>query len=419
MCESMEAVGRGLLKRLMDAGYSAYFVGGYVRDRLMLRPCHDIDIATNAQPEAVMELFENVIPTGLKHGTVTVRLEYDSFEVTTFRVEGGYSDGRRPDDVNYVQTIEEDLSRRDFTMNALAMTEDGRLIDPFGGQNDIAGKRIRAVGDPILRFREDALRMMRAIRFAVQLQFELAAATKEAIRLESPLLKKISMERLRDEMNKILTSSFPHKGLDAMQDFGIWDVLFEKKVNLGFCDELPKDDLIVRWAWLILLYNTTKDEGRRLLRRWRHPVKIVNSILLLADLTQRIIEVFRSGTVSFGHRRTRVQWLLKYGLPAIEDAFSLVDVLQSYGRLDKRSLTLVLASFRKEAQGLPITKVSELNIRGDELMVAFDRKPGPWVSMVLEYLLEEAALGYTPNEAGMLLNKAREWIERADGVERK
>ena len=206
----MEAVRpEKIVKGLCAAGFPAYYVGGCVRDRLLGRPVHDWDVTTAALPEEVMALFEHCVPTGIRHGTVTVFLDGAQAEVTTFRTEGVYLDGRHPSEVRFVRTLAEDLSRRDFTINAMAMDADGNVTDLFGGRDDLARRCIRCVGDPEKRFREDALRMLRAYRFSAQLGFALDAATAGAVERCAPLAAALSMERIRDEMEKTLLSPRP------------------------------------------------------------------------------------------------------------------------------------------------------------------------------------------------------------------
>ena len=194
------------LQRMEKAGYEAYLVGGCVRDQLMGRPVHDHDITTSAMPEQVMAVFSDctVVPTGIKHGTVTVLFEGEPLEITTFRVDGSYSDSRRPDEVSFTTDIRDDLSRRDFTMNAIAMSADGRIIDPFGGREDIEKGVIRCVGEPGKRFAEDALRILRAVRFASQLGFGIDDGTSAAVRGMKGRLSLISEERIRDEIDKLI-----------------------------------------------------------------------------------------------------------------------------------------------------------------------------------------------------------------------
>jgi poly(A) polymerase/tRNA nucleotidyltransferase (CCA-adding enzyme) len=206
------------------AGFEAYLVGGAVRDEFMGKGAHDWDVATNAKPEEVITIFHRVIPTGIKHGTVTVHFMKQAIEVTTFRTESDYSDGRHPDKVEYAGHIEEDLSRRDFTMNAMAASlKDGHIVDPYGGAEDIQKKTIRAVGQPVERFMEDGLRPVRAVRFASQLGFKIEENTWAAI-LREDILKKsagISLERFRDEFCKILLSPVPSVGLKLLEESGL------------------------------------------------------------------------------------------------------------------------------------------------------------------------------------------------------
>lgn len=205
-------------------GFKAYLVGGAVRDMFMNKDASDWDVATDATPEQVISAFKKVIPTGIAHGTVTVHFMGEEIEVTTFRIEQGYSDGRHPDKVLYASDIEEDLSRRDFTMNAIAVSlKDGSIVDPFNGKADIKNKVIRSVGNPLERFNEDGLRPIRAIRFASQLGFEIETNTLQAISNEKVLQKTstISIERFRDELVKLLKSPKPSVGLKLLESTNI------------------------------------------------------------------------------------------------------------------------------------------------------------------------------------------------------
>ena len=198
-----------ILETLQGAGFEAYAVGGCVRDALLGRQPHDWDITTSALPYEVKTLFPRTIDTGLQHGTVTVMCGRTGYEVTTFRVDGVYEDGRHPKEVTFTPSLAEDLKRRDFTINAIAYDGNGGLIDLFGGQQDLEKGIIRAVGDPMQRFSEDALRIMRAIRFSAQLGYEIDGATLEAASELAPNLRKISAERIRDELEKTLMSDRP------------------------------------------------------------------------------------------------------------------------------------------------------------------------------------------------------------------
>lgn len=220
------------------AGFEAYLVGGAVRDEIMGKGAHDWDVATNARPEDVMKIFRRVIPTGIKHGTVTVHFMKKAIEVTTFRTESDYSDGRHPDKVEYAGHIEEDLSRRDFTMNAMAASlKDGHIVDPYGGADDIKARIIRAVGEPCERFMEDGLRPVRAVRFASQLGFRIEENTWAAI-LRDDILKKaagISLERFRDEFCKILLSPVPSVGLKLLEESGLLKIFVPELLQGRAC----------------------------------------------------------------------------------------------------------------------------------------------------------------------------------------
>ena len=271
-----------------NAGFKAYLVGGAVRDMLMKVPPHDWDIATNATPQDVIKLFKFVVPTGIEHGTVTVHFKGTEIEVTTFRTEAGYSDGRHPDSINYAATIEEDLARRDFTMNAIAASlEDGQLVDPYGGQEDIKKKLIRTVGLAHERFMEDGLRPVRALRFASKLGFSIEKDTYSEI-FKEEIQKKalsISIERFRDEFEKILKSPLPSVGLKLLEETGLLALFipefsvcrgcvqsdyrafhkFDVLDHLFYaCDGAPSPKLNVRLA--ALFHDIGKPAAKRLVR---------------------------------------------------------------------------------------------------------------------------------------------------------
>lgn len=261
-----------LNKIFNENGFKLYLVGGAVRDILLKKECNDYDFATDAKPEQVMKIFKKVIPTGIAHGTVTIHIFGKEFETTTFRTESDYSDGRHPDKVEYAATIEEDLSRRDFTMNAIAVDlKTGKLVDPFGGQKDIKKKIIRTVGNPLDRFGEDGLRPIRAIRFSTQLNFTIEENTFNAITNSQIIekVKSISVERFRDEFCKMMKSNVPSIGLKLLESTGIMDIFipefkicrnciqndirgfheFDVADHLFYaCDGAPKNNLIVRLA---------------------------------------------------------------------------------------------------------------------------------------------------------------------------
>lgn len=198
-----------IISVLEDAGYEAYAVGGCVRDSLFGQTPHDWDITTSAEPQAVKSLFNRTIDTGLQHGTVTVRMGGQGFEVTTYRIDGDYGDGRHPDSVSFTKSLEEDLKRRDFTINAMAYNDEAGLVDIFGGQEDLKRGLIRCVGAPEERFREDALRILRAARFAARFGFEIDPEAKRVMKEKAETLHKVSAERIREEFVKLIISPHP------------------------------------------------------------------------------------------------------------------------------------------------------------------------------------------------------------------
>lgn len=221
---------------LRGSGFEAYIVGGAVRDYYMSRVPKDWDISTNAPPEKVTEIFGKVVPTGIKYGTVTVYMDGMGIEVTTYRNDGKYSDGRRPDEVAFAETIEEDLSRRDFRMNAMALDPlTNRVLDPFHGQLDIAEKVINTVGNSQDRFDEDGLRIMRAVRFASQLSFTICHDVSRAITKNRRKLESVSIERIRDELLKILASENPRYGITFLCDSGLMDMIIPQFLRTKGC----------------------------------------------------------------------------------------------------------------------------------------------------------------------------------------
>jgi tRNA nucleotidyltransferase (CCA-adding enzyme) len=217
--------GREILRKLTDRGYEAYFVGGFVRDFLLHAVSSDIDIATSASPSQVAEVFPDAKPTGLKYGTVTVFSGSHGFEITTFRSEGSYRDARHPDAVDFGATLEKDLERRDFSINAIAMAADGRIVDRFGGREDLERHVLRAIGNPEERFREDALRILRAFRFVAKLDFEIDEATFAGIVACRSLLARVSNERILSELKYIVRSPHADKAYRAMVSSGVLEVL--------------------------------------------------------------------------------------------------------------------------------------------------------------------------------------------------
>ena len=246
-----------IIEKLKGEGFEAVAVGGCVRDTLLGRTPADWDIATAAEPGEVARIFEKTAPTGLKYGTVTVFIGEEKAEVTTFRADGEYLDKRRPETVTFSKDLISDLGRRDFTVNAVAVDEKGNITDPFGGAEDIKRKIIRCVGDPDRRFNEDALRMLRALRFSVKLNFEIAPDTMRAIEKNAPLAAALSAERVREELGRILLTPRPEMSALAVSS-GLLDAYLDKRIApektaLARVKKLPDDENTRLFAWAFLM----------------------------------------------------------------------------------------------------------------------------------------------------------------------
>ena len=253
-----------IINNLQLHGYEAYAVGGCVRDSILAKRPEDWDITTSAKPEQVKRIFRRTVDTGIEHGTVTVLLGKDSFEVTTYRIDGLYEDSRHPKEVIFTNRLEEDLKRRDFTINAMAYNDEVRLVDVFGGMKDLNHHLIRCVGEPKERFSEDALRILRAVRFSAQLNFPIEESTAEAVKELAPTLEHISAERIQTELVKLLMSNHPEKIKDAYE-LGITKVVLpEWDAMVGVEQSTPHHKYDVAEHTLHALKNVKKDKILRL-----------------------------------------------------------------------------------------------------------------------------------------------------------
>jgi tRNA nucleotidyltransferase (CCA-adding enzyme) len=398
--------------RLHGAGEAAFLVGGGVRDLLLSRPHPpDWDVATSARPERVQALFPKAVPTGLQHGTVTVLLGGLSVEVTTFRVEGAYSDGRRPDSVQFVAELEDDLARRDFTVNALALdVRDGSVRDPFGGRADLEARCIRAVGDPRARFGEDGLRILRAVRFAATLEFAIEPGTLAAIPAAIPTFRKVAPERVRAELEKLLEAPRPSAALDPMLSTGLAAELFPglaaapKEVRrraLARTDAAP-GDWRVRFAALHCEIGSAA--ARQALERLRPSARDLERATALVDACVLLREAPADGP---GVRRV----LSRIGREAAPQALALSKAdltagAPSTGGWSRAGEALAIA---EEALGAraPL-EVADLAIDGDEVRALLGLPPGPAVGSALRALLDavlEDPAQNTPEALRALLGK--------------
>ena len=272
-----------VLEKIKAAGFEAYFVGGSVRDALLQRPIHDVDIASSSYPEETKRIFDRTVDVGIEHGTVLVLENNREYEVTTFRTEDVYVDYRRPSKVSFVRSLEEDLKRRDFTINALALAENGQVIDLFQGLDDLENQILRAVGTAAERFNEDALRIMRGFRFQAALDFDLEQDTFAAMKDCALLLEKISVERIFIEFDKLLLAPFWRKGLEALLTSGAIEFLpdlKESRAKLERLFDLASDFRFSasEQAWAALLLALDVQNVKGFLKKWKTSREFANKV---------------------------------------------------------------------------------------------------------------------------------------------
>ena len=402
-----------LLDALHAAGYAAYAVGGCVRDSLLGRTAHDWDLCTSALPQQVMELFgaEQCIPTGLQHGTVTIKYGGQLYETTTFRTEGSYTDGRHPDAVQFVPDVREDLARRDFTINAMAYNEAEGLVDPFGGQKDLQNGLLRAVGEPQQRFTEDALRILRLYRFAARFGFALDAATARAARQLAPHLDCISAERIQEELAKLLAAPQPGVYLEPAVLAVVLPELTPEALTAAkpVLDACPagEENLPVRWAALLGALGET--DTRRVLKRLRCSNTCIEETAVLVRETagQGVCRSFSEEKASAHPGDIHIRQLLgRYGLRTVERLCALCAALRPQAASE--CALAVQRARQLEADGV-CCRVSQLAVNGRDLMAA-GIPAGPALRRVLEALLDGVIRAEYPNEKPALLAAAQKII---------
>lgn len=413
-----------LLRALRSAGFGAYVVGGAVRDVIAGRAPADWDLATEATPDQLRALFPNATyenrfgTVGVPTGDSVVR------EITTFRADSGSSDARRPDEVTFLPRINGDLARRDFTINAIAYglapeasrradpVADGAIVDPHGGIDDLAHNVLRAVGDPGERFREDALRMLRAIRFVARFNLSLESFTAAAIRRDAPLAARLSGERIGGEVEGILAAQHPARALQLAAELGIltaiapalateWSVEVGARVEAIGGDELPDaPDPLGRVSELLAPISDDEDVAA-LLESWKRPRATVAAILQIRAL-DRAVAVAES-QAERGHldgAALRIVAAATTGDP--RDAVRQIRRRTSAGRAISNSVALLNACMDGDALQLPAA-ATDLAVGGDQLVVRFGQTPGPWVSALLARLVDDAAHCRVANSTAELL----------------
>lgn len=426
--------------------YEAFMVGGCIRDSLLCKTPKDYDIATSAKPEITEKLFKRTIPTGIKHGTVTVLIDNEPYEVTTYRTEGEYKDNRRPDEVYFVSDIKEDLSRRDFTINAFAYNSREGLKDFFGGLDDLTNGLIRSVGDANKRFNEDALRMLRAIRFSTQLNFDIEENTLNAIKDNKDLIKNISAERIRDELCKILISNNVRTGFNLLKECGLLQIVIPEIVpSIGFDQknmhhfedvfnhtlsviEKCPEDLNIRLAALLhdigkpdvffiddkgngrFFGHNTKSEkiARDILNRLRFDNKTIKSVCILVREHMNVLD--NASNLAIKRLINRVSKENIYSLLELQKA----DILS----LKDPNVTLYKVSdMRTKIDNIidsntPLT-VKDLAIDGGKLINELQIKPGKLVGDILNHLLELVLKNPELNNYNSLITEAKKYKENS------
>ena len=426
-----------IVKTLKNSGYQCFLVGGCVRDLLLGEMPHEWDLTTDAEPKVVSSLFHKVIPTGIKYGTVTVLLDEKTYEVTTFRKDEKYVDGRHPSNVKFTKKLDEDLLRRDFTINAMAFDPiDLKFVDLFSGQKDLQNKIIRAVGDPKARFLEDGLRPVRACRFAAQLEFSIEHSTFDAIGQVLQVVKKVAIERVHDELVKILKTNKPSTGIEYLRKAKILELFIPELVglvgvsqpeeyhkhdvywhSLFACDAAPKSNLAVRLAALLhdiakpsckegdTFYNHDKvgeDLSIDILKRLKFSNEIIGSVSNL--VSNHMFNYDNSWSDSAVRRFIR-----RVGLENIGNLFELrkSDVAAMEHEIGSKYLQELQSRIDKIIAEENALHVTDLAIDGKDVMVHLNIQPGPKVGQILEELLEKALDNPSINTREQLLEILR------------
>lgn len=357
-----------ILKQIKQNNFEAYFVGGSVRDTILKLPIHDVDIATSAYPQEIKMIFNKTVDTGIEHGTVMILDHGNGYEVTTFRTESGYQDYRRPDQVKFVRSLIEDLQRRDFTINALAMDETGTVVDKFNGLNDLDNHLIRAVGDANERFNEDALRMMRAVRFASQLDFEISLETKDGIYHNAYLLEKIAIERIHVEFVKMMLGQAAAKGLKLIIDTKMIDYLPGLSDHSSQLELLSKLNIQLKnevqvWGLIFKVLDFNYSEINHILKKWKTSNQIIDDVKLTVEILNQIIENQVTNAGLFNVGKTNLINAIEIA-KVMELNFDADELIHQYDQL-------------------PIKTKKELQITGKDLMEQDIVKPGPKLGKIL------------------------------------
>ena len=362
-----------VLEKFNEAGYEAYFVGGCVRDYLLNDEFSDIDITTNALPEEVKQIFRKSIDTGIQHGTVTILINGDSFEVTTFRTEDDYIDHRTPEKVEFVSDLKEDLDRRDFTINAMALDSKGELYDYHCGEKDLRNKIIKTVNNPNERFFEDALRMLRAFRFSSKLGFEIEENTLKAIKNNAELIKFVSIERIVNEFRKLLTGKGNKRSLE---------LLLDSKLNnyIPFLDEISEIIDFSYYTFCQSLYILSKinDISFEKLKELKLSNKEIKQVKIYEKINKDFISNIPLEIILYNYD--------------IEDVTFIASYSKYYDMEDIEKIKLPIESF------------NDIAITSMEIISIIDKPAGPWIKEIIKKLEEDILLSKIDNRRKDILD---------------
>ncbi|MGM0495636.1 MAG: CCA tRNA nucleotidyltransferase [Bacillota bacterium] len=383
--EKIVEYGKQIISKLLSLNYEAYFVGGFVRDSILNIPCNDIDIATNALPEEIEEIFDKTKATGKKYGTITVFMDKYSFEVTTYRIDKNYINNRRPETVNFSKILKEDLIRRDFTINALARDINGKIIDLFNGRKDLNNKLIRAIDDPNKRFKEDALRILRAIRFVGKLDFKIEKNTFNAMKKNLKLLRNIASERIINELKIILSLNHIDRVYKLFEKIDLSSVFKDLKKAI---DKLKTYENNINIYQLFALgYYPDKEITSSYWRFSKNEIKHINTLVELMEILdkQRLTSII----------------VYNYQFEYILEADKLLSDFFNYKNQKDKIINL--------NKNLKIKTVKDLNIKGSDIkqLVNDDR----FIGIILEKLVEKVLLEKINNDYNELIRLSKELAE--------
>ncbi len=397
-----------VLDIIKSSGYEAFLVGGCVRDSVMGKKPNDWDIATSARPDDIIRIFGKTIPTGIQHGTVTVLIDGESFEVTTYRLDGQYLDMRRPASVSYSSNLEDDLSRRDFTINAMAYNEDFGIVDRFNGLEDISNKLIRCVGDPDKRFEEDALRILRAIRFAAKLSFKIETDTLESIFRNSINIKKVSAERINAEFEGIIRSNVNKLNIINMLEVRRYifdDFVFDKKnlYRAAILEDIFFSPENIQAAKRATIYKDYKGDLKKLLKKFRYPNRDIEKTCFIWEvLREDKYEDLLNENISLEELRITIKYILRDSRDNLLAKYAIyAKIIEKYA-----NISLIFNLFNDIIETGECFSLSHLQISGRDI-IENGLASGKSVGILLDDLLCKVISQPQLNEKKRLLDLAR------------